>query len=514
MKLPTQVLVEKANDYIYEYDRPDSALVLFSIASNRYSDNASNAEKLLYAKAFMGKWYLYFFYFFDNSKSYESINQAKDILEEIGADGEPQLPRVYLNLGCMFETLAEQSRDDSLNIRAMEYLHKSFELSCRQKDISVLSMAFSNMVYVAHVMNALDDISRDYETYCNVTHNSNNIAIEYNKAMYAGLKLVHQGLWKEALPLFQNQLTQVRGSDYLRYQIMMHNNIALCYSSGGMYGKAKEELLKSERMAFGANVQDAKLEIYRFMTDYAHNAGDKETEAEYHNKYLCLKDTLLNYNQLASINQLNFLNDIKQLDQRMLDMAHRQRTERMILVILSIVALIITAFSFRIWYQNRRLRSANRLLYEQNVAMLNSEDKERRKRREQKSQSEVSDMSPEDANLLSRIIAFMENDKEVFSSDFTVERLAQLLDEKYRNVSRLISETGAENSSQFINKYRIEEACRRINNTEQYGNLSLEAIANGVGFKSRSTFVIAFKRFTGLTPSEYQRIAKSKHNEQ
>jgi AraC-like DNA-binding protein len=36
------------------------------------------------------------------------------------------------------------------------------------------------------------------------------------------------------------------------------------------------------------------------------------------------------------------------------------------------------------------------------------------------------------------------------------------------------------------------------------------AISQSVGFKSRSAFVTAFKRFTGLTPSEYLRVAKEK----
>ena len=42
------------------------------------------------------------------------------------------------------------------------------------------------------------------------------------------------------------------------------------------------------------------------------------------------------------------------------------------------------------------------------------------------------------------------------------------------------------------------------------GNLTIEAIASGTGFKSRTTFVNAFKRETGLKPSEYLRMAAAK----
>ena len=49
-----------------------------------------------------------------------------------------------------------------------------------------------------------------------------------------------------------------------------------------------------------------------------------------------------------------------------------------------------------------------------------------------------------------------------------------------------------------------------MNDREATANLTIEAIGNGVGFKSRNSFISAFKKFTGLTPSEYQNIAKSR----
>ena len=42
---------------------------------------------------------------------------------------------------------------------------------------------------------------------------------------------------------------------------------------------------------------------------------------------------------------------------------------------------------------------------------------------------------------------------------------------------------------------------------QQWGNLTIEGIGQSVGFKSRSTFISAFKANTGLTPTEYLRIA-------
>ncbi len=73
---------------------------------------------------------------------------------------------------------------------------------------------------------------------------------------------------------------------------------------------------------------------------------------------------------------------------------------------------------------------------------------------------------------------------------------------------QVIHEKWGENFNSFLNSYRIKEACRRLGDIDHYGQLTIEAIATGVGFRSRTSFVTSFKRITGLTPSEYQRLAR------
>ena len=60
---------------------------------------------------------------------------------------------------------------------------------------------------------------------------------------------------------------------------------------------------------------------------------------------------------------------------------------------------------------------------------------------------------------------------------------------------------------------RVREAMRRLDGSDtQYANLTIEAIGESVGFKSRSTFSTAFKRVTGLTPNDYRRISIEKRS--
>jgi AraC-like DNA-binding protein len=49
-----------------------------------------------------------------------------------------------------------------------------------------------------------------------------------------------------------------------------------------------------------------------------------------------------------------------------------------------------------------------------------------------------------------------------------------------------------------------------FNDTERYGNLTIEAIAANLGFNSRSNFTVTFKRITGISPSDFMKMAKEK----
>ena len=72
-------------------------------------------------------------------------------------------------------------------------------------------------------------------------------------------------------------------------------------------------------------------------------------------------------------------------------------------------------------------------------------------------------------------------------------------------LSQIINEEYGCNFNTFINGYRIREAARRLTAGGEWSRFTIEAIANSVGFRSRSTFVSLFKQTTGLTPSEYRK---------
>ena len=60
-----------------------------------------------------------------------------------------------------------------------------------------------------------------------------------------------------------------------------------------------------------------------------------------------------------------------------------------------------------------------------------------------------------------------------------------------------------------INSHRVKYISEGLTN-EQWDALTLEAVGEIAGFNNRITFLNAFKKFTGVTPSQYVKSIQDK----
>ena len=104
--------------------------------------------------------------------------------------------------------------------------------------------------------------------------------------------------------------------------------------------------------------------------------------------------------------------------------------------------------------------------------------------------------------LKQKLLHLMETSKPYLKADLKISELAESLSVPYHQLSQLINEEFLVNFYDFINKYRVEDAKKLL--IEDNRNYKILAIAYEVGFNSKATFNRVFKKFTGLTPSEFK----------
>src|SRR4029078_2066021 len=90
------------------------------------------------------------------------------------------------------------------------------------------------------------------------------------------------------------------------------------------------------------------------------------------------------------------------------------------------------------------------------------------------------------------------------NSDVDRKEVAGYLNIQPHIFSAFISQAYQANFNDVINRHRITYFEEGLKN-EKWNELTLEAIAEKAGFNNRVTFLTAFKKFTGVTPTQYIR---------
>lgn len=105
------------------------------------------------------------------------------------------------------------------------------------------------------------------------------------------------------------------------------------------------------------------------------------------------------------------------------------------------------------------------------------------------------------SKLIEKINHYIINEKAFLNPELKIWDIVNYTGINRSYISQTINTECMFNFSHYINKLRIDEACRLLKTDS---NKSIESIAFDSGFNSLSTFNRAFKKFTGLLPSEYR----------
>ena len=121
-----------------------------------------------------------------------------------------------------------------------------------------------------------------------------------------------------------------------------------------------------------------------------------------------------------------------------------------------------------------------------------------------KKKYEKSSLSDENKDeIMNRLAECMEKDKDYRNHLISLPVLAKKLSVSVHHISQVINEKMNKTFFEFIAIYRIREAEGLLLDPDSE-NLTIEDIADEVGYNSKSAFNRSFKKITGKTPSEYR----------
>lgn len=108
-----------------------------------------------------------------------------------------------------------------------------------------------------------------------------------------------------------------------------------------------------------------------------------------------------------------------------------------------------------------------------------------------------------------RIESYLQTEQPYLNTDFRMRDMVEATGIPRHHLSMTVNTLYGTNFNNLINRYRIRYVLSRFDDPA-WNHLTLEGVAEEAGFNSRTTFLNAFKKVTGMTPSKFRKQLEKK----
>lgn len=315
-----------------------------------------------------------------------------------------------------------------------------------------------------------------------------------------GYALLTKGEYDKAISYLEPGLQRmIKGKNYEPASYVAID-LGNCYLTKGDLKKVKTMIDSATHFIQQSNNRDAYRSLYPLNAKYYAKVGNSILAQKYiDSTILTNKLYVEKYNGtfLLRAEQELFESRSQAKDQVIKQKEETYRTN----IIYSIsTIMIIFGGLIIVMYQYRKKKRAYQILVQKNKdwaeANTTFEPTETRIK-------EVQAPNEDDHLLSERVHEFLMANKTFKNLDITLDSLAKDLNVNRAYLSKAINKTSGKNFNTYLNEYKVKEAIKIMSN-EKMNALSIDAIALEVGFGNRISFYQAFKKITGLSPSDFR----------
>jgi len=395
---------------------------------------------------------------------------------------------------------------------AKNYLKQSISISKELNDFAGMEVNLNNLAYAYQESGDLDSalilynqsaaIAERLERYGNLAVRKINIGmLYYRKGDYdTAAKYVKEGL-------ATNRELRLKLSVSGALQ-----SLGMIYMAKNQPGLAKDYLDEALAIAEELNARIILEKIYEARSKLFEQTGEYRKSLENYRKYVAIKDSVFTKNSQAKLAEMQARYETEKKQQQielLLKDNQLQKTElrKKQITLFSLVSGIafLTISVLLIWFLYIQKSKANRKLVEKNLELMKREEKDFPTNLAKEEKPGLPD--EEKNRILLNLERLMKTEKAFSQKQISLKTLAADLQTNTTYLSRIINENYEMNFSHFLNIHRIREA-QKMFAQNQHKSMTLEGIAESIGFQSRSTFNGAFKKITGVTPTVYLKNLK------
>lgn len=408
--------------------------------------------------------------------------------------------QVKINLGRLYRVTKDFEKSDLYLREALAYFESV-------KDTFYIGLASQNLASLKADMKEseeiiLKDFSRAQECYQAIDYQFGIAELYHNLALYfektGGDQQIIKDYYQKALEISRKAGTHTNSASLI---------LALARSAmeSKDYRQAERYALESYRMSTKQHIPRERNIALKMLVKIYLALNEKEKGTEAYLKQIALSDSLFDKDKAKSFNELSILHDLKYKNQLILNQQLEIDNSRLhgiwlkSLLAASVLLIILIVMFSR--FRAKKLRQQ----YELNLELMNKE--------EVKpdmlfiGRNADHDHSDQIGQIYREIQSLFASRKSFTDAGLSIATLAESLNTNQNYVSRAINEYSGMNFYHFLNRHRTGEARRLIEENSSRG-LSLKQIMHKSGFRSRSVFIEAFKKHTGMTPGQFLKFSR------
>lgn len=416
--------------------------------------------------------------------AYQSYLESFQLFEKLNdkegmSYAETGLGDIQRNLGYLEKAIPHYTRGLAL---AREAKNRDAEINALLLLGTALNIDKKYVSAIDYFQQALN-LAKELKDYINTARALNNL----------GNAHLRNNDLERALEANQASLQLCLENNMAYGAIVNYMNIANLYNQRKEFHKAITNIKTGFSYLGDRNFPAERAELLRNFSEAYEGLGDYQNAYKYYREYHKERENLINERTAKVVKELQvrYESEVKdkQLEKSTYDLKLKESQNRFLLVSLLSLFIIAGFIVFILAYRNRKLRD----LYNQNIENLYVQPYTRT----------ISDKADSLYPIYEKIMEFLETEKIYKKPTLSLTELAELVGTNEKYVSTAISKYAESNYSNFINRYRINDAKRLL---FENPDMNVNDVMINCGFNSRTSFYNSFTKFTGISPKQFKEM--------
>lgn len=494
--------------YFRSNDRLDAEPIYKEVLARAVRPMSEEDEKLM-AAAYSNYATLLIFERNNPMQAYPMLKRSLELAEKYRDKGF-SLIGAYTNMSHIYANFND-------TVKALNYLQEGFDTARRSSKPERSGYIYAQLLLMAWDFDKTNAVRATMEAFKNDRRLSKGQLYRYNLELTHAIEDFRTGKFTDATQRLKTAAGMVDAEyDHDMYVSMTLLMAAEAAIKGGDTTEARALIDKAAALMQGYEDFNGKVFLNKVLSEYYRLIGDYNAAEAYDMRSLVLRDSLYSARNMTAISDLEqdmitsrYNTELKEAELQQQILREKNTRQRSLLLVISLSSAVIITLLLFLIYKRRKLTECRYDLFLKNVDLP---------QKEESLESSASDAPPGESGCDSRCLAetfdkvrdFLSHRPEVFDPAFSIDMMSELSGIPIRIISRAINRHAGKNFSLFVGDYRIREACRILIEADPSGRPTIEAVAEKVGYRSRSHFSRTFKAVTGLTTTEFIRQSQTR----